>query len=210
MTPVVDVTDVSKDYGRVRALDRVSVRVEPGEVVALIGPSGSGKTTLLNVVAGWEHADGGAVRWSAPDRSWQHLAVVPQATSLLPDLSLLENVALPVRVTDAAVDASRSRQLLESLGLGELTDRLPDELSHGEQQRAALARALVLRPTLLVADEPTAHLDGATTRLVLDVLRAEAALGTSCLVATHDPDVLDAVDRAVEMRDGRVVGERGT
>jgi putative ABC transport system ATP-binding protein len=204
MTPVVELDGVSKRYGSVQALDDVSVRVETGEVVAVIGPSGSGKTTLLNLVAGWETADLGVVRWAAPGDAWHHLAVVPQAASLLDDLSLLENVTLPMRVTDTRTDPNRPLQLLAALGIGHLADRLPSELSHGEQQRAALARALVLNPDLLVADEPTAHLDGATTRLVLEVLRRAAEAGTACLVATHDPEVLDAVDRAVEMRDGRI------
>ena len=201
---VVDVDRVSKVYGDVHALDGVSLSVEPGELVALIGPSGSGKTTLLNLVAGWERADAGAVRWGAPHRGWAHLAVVPQAASLLPDLSLLENVTLPLRVSAARTDPDAPRRCLDALGLAELADRLPEELSHGEQERGALARALVLEPDLLVADEPTAHLDGETTRRVLRVLRDATRAGTACLVATHDPEVLDAVDRAVRLRDGRL------
>lgn len=201
---IVDVVHVSKVYGDVRALDDVSLTVERGELVALMGPSGSGKTTLLNLVAGWERADGGDIRWEAPHRGWGHLAVVPQAASLLPDLSLLENVTLPLRVATATTDADAPRRYIDALGLGALTDRLPEELSHGEQQRGALARALVLQPDLLVADEPTAHLDAETTRMVLRVLRDAARAGTACLLATHDPEVLDAVDRAVPLRDGRL------
>jgi putative ABC transport system ATP-binding protein len=204
VTPIVEVDGVSKTYGSVRALDDVHLVVDDREVVALVGPSGSGKTTLLNVVAGWERADAGAVRWRSSSGGWAHLAVVPQAASLLPDLSLLENVALPARVTPGDFDPDAPRRYLDALGLDELLDRLPEELSHGEQQRGALARALVLQPTLLVADEPTAHLDGETTRRVLRVLRAAAAAGTACLLATHDPEVLDTVDRAVPLRDGRV------
>ena len=201
---IVDVERVSKSYGAVHALDDVSLTVESGELLALIGPSGSGKTTLLNLVAGWERADAGVIRWHAPHRGWGHLAVVPQAASLLPELSLLENVTLPLRVSAGAADPDAPRRHLDALGLAELADRLPDELSHGEQQRGALARALVLRPDLLVADEPTAHLDGETTRMVLRVLRDAARGGTACLLATHDPEVLDAVDRAVPLRDGRL------
>lgn len=200
---VVAVEHVSKTYGTVRALDGVSLSIDEREVVALVGPSGSGKTTLLNVVAGWERADSGSIHWSAPHSGWASLAVVPQAASLLPDLSLLENVTLPARVQGSDDDAAR--RYLAALGLEELLDRLPEELSHGEQQRGALARALVLQPLLLVADEPTAHLDGETTRRVLRVLHDAAAAGTACLLATHDPEVLDAVDRAVPLRDGRLV-----
>lgn len=204
MSAIVDVDRVSKSYGAVQALADVSLTVAPGELVALIGPSGSGKTTLLNVVAGWERADTGVVRWVAPHRGWAHLAVVPQAASLLPDLSLLENVTLPLRVSARDADTDAPRRVLDALGLEDLADRLPEELSHGEQQRGALARALVLQPDLLVADEPTAHLDGETTRRVLRVLRDAARAGTACLLATHDPEVLDAVDRAVPLRDGRL------
>jgi putative ABC transport system ATP-binding protein len=204
MTPVVTVDGVSKRYGAVQALDDVSLTVDAGEVVALIGPSGSGKTTLLNLVAGWERADTGTVSWRAGAGGWRDLAVVPQASSLLADLSLLENVALPLRAADAKhVDLDAPRRYLDALGLADLADRLPEELSHGEQQRGALARALVLQPALLVADEPTAHLDGETSRRVLKVLRDVAHAGTACLLATHDPEVLDAVDRAVPLRDGR-------
>jgi putative ABC transport system ATP-binding protein len=205
VTPVVTVEGVSKRYGAVQALDDVSLTVEVGEVVALIGPSGSGKTTLLNLVAGWERADGGVVRWRSADGGWRDQAVVPQAASLLADLSLLENVALPLRAAAGSgdVDLDAPRRYLDALGLAELADRLPEELSHGEQQRGALARALVLQPALLVADEPTAHHDGETSRKVLKVLRDVADAGTACLLATHDPEVLDAVDRAVPLRDGR-------
>jgi putative ABC transport system ATP-binding protein len=205
VTPVVVVDGVTKSYGAVRALDDVSVAVEPGAVTALLGPSGSGKTTLLNLVAGWERPDAGSVRWQGPHDDWRHLSVVPQAASLLPDLSLLENVLLPVRLAAGNRDRDAADRCLDSLGLGDLADRLPEELSHGEQQRGALARALVLRPSLLVADEPTAHLDASTTRRVLEVLRAAADAGTACLLATHDREVLDAVDRAVALRDGRIV-----
>ena len=201
---IVDVERVSKTYGTVCALDGVSISVWAGELVALIGPSGSGKTTLLNLVAGWERADGGVIRWRAPHAGWGHLAVVPQAASLLPELSLLENVTLPLRVSSTPGDPDAPRRYLDALGLEQLADRLPEELSHGEQQRGALARALVLQPELLVADEPTAHLDGETSRRVLRVLREAAGAGTACLLATHDPEVLDAVDRAVPLRDGRL------
>ena len=203
MTPAVEVDGVSKRYGAVQALDDVSLTVDAGEVVARIGPAGSGQTTLLNLVAGWERADGGTVRWRASGGGWRDLAVVPQAASLLADLSLLENVALPLRAASGDVDLDAPRRYLDALGLADLGDRLPEELSHGEQQRGALARALVLRPALLVADEPTAHLDGETSRRVLEVLRDVADAGTACLLATHDPEVLDAVDRAVPLRDGR-------
>jgi ABC-type lipoprotein export system ATPase subunit len=204
MTPVLVLDGVTKSYGDVRALDDVSLRVDAGEIVALVGPSGSGKTTVLNIVAGWEQADGGAARHGAPDDRWQHIAVVPQAASLLTDLTLIENVALPARIAAShLVRPDEPKRLLAALGLAELADRIPSELSHGEQQRGALARALVLRPLLLVADEPTSHLDHRATKRVLDVLRAAADGGTACLLATHDPAVLDVADRVVRLRDGR-------
>ena len=199
---VLELAGVTKSYGDVRALEDVSLRVDAGEIVALVGPSGSGKTTLLNIVAGWERADRGDTRHDGSE-GWRDLAVVPQAASLLTDLTLIENVALPARIAGGATRADEPKRLLAALGLADLADRVPAELSHGEQARGALARALVLRPTLLVADEPTSHLDHRATRRVLDVLRTAADAGTACLLATHDPSVLDVADRVVRLRDGR-------
>jgi putative ABC transport system ATP-binding protein len=207
-------TDVSKTYRRgreqVHALRGVSIAVQPGEVVALLGRSGSGKTTLLNCLLGWETPDAGVV--SVPGvatpaaADWSTVAVVPQRFGLLDELSLADNVALPARLAGAPEPRGAAVATLETLRLAHLADRMPDEVSLGEQQRTAIARALVVRPSFLIADEPTGRLDEELSTHVLSTLREiYAAAGTGVLVASHDPVVVAAADRVVRLSDGRVV-----
>ena len=206
--------DLHKTYRRgreqVHALRGVSIDVVPGEVVALLGRSGSGKTTLLNCLLGWERPDrgtvsvpGAATPESAP---WSTVAVVPQRFGLLDELTLADNVALPARLAELADPRDAALATLEVLRLGHLADRMPDEVSLGEQQRTALARALVVRPAFLVADEPTGRLDEDLSVHVLATLRdVYAAAGTGVLVASHDHVVVAAADRVVRLSDGLVV-----
>lgn len=195
------------------ALDGVDLELVGGELVALVGRSGSGKTTLLNVLCGWEQPDVGTVQWcgrpegaNVADVEWEGISLVPQTPGLLEDLTVAENVGLPCRLrgdpagsTELAVAV-----LLESLGLNELSERFPDEISLGEQQRTSVARALLLVPDLLLADEPTAHQDAVSMSKVLDAIRSVVATGKACLVASHSAEVLRVADRVLEMRDGRL------
>lgn len=206
---------VSKFYRRgpeeVHAVDGVTVELAAGELVALIGPSGSGKTTLLNILIGWEVPDDGEVAW-APGleafSDWHRAAVVPQRMGLLPELSIGENVGLPLRLAHGpGAEVERTRAVLAELGLDHLADRMVDEASLGEQQRTALARALVVDPHVLLADEPTGHQDEAWVAGVLTTLRAHRARGMAALVASHDPEVREAADRVITMRDGRITEE---
>jgi ABC-type lipoprotein export system ATPase subunit len=210
---VVALRAVSKRYRRgsetVHALRDVHLTLSGGEVVALAGPSGSGKTTLLGVVCGWETPDDGELTWSArlPARNgaelgWGELAVVPQALGLIEELTVRENVALPARLGGHPGATARTGELLERFGLAHLAGRLPGETSLGEQQRAAVARALLLRPALIVADEPSAHQDAGWAGVVFAALREAARAGATCLVATHDPGGLAFADRVVAMADG--------
>lgn len=193
----------------VHALRGVSIEVHPGEIVALLGRSGSGKTTLLNCLLGWERPDRGTV--SVPgvadvaDAGWATVAVVPQRFGLLEELTLADNVALAARLAGQSDSRAAAIEALAVLRLDHLVDRLPSEVSLGEQQRTALARALVVRPAFLVADEPTARLDDELSGHVLGVLRAaHAAAGTGMLIAGHDPVIVEAADRVVRLSDGLV------
>jgi putative ABC transport system ATP-binding protein len=207
---ILDVNEVSKSYRRgdevVHALDGVSLGLGSGELVGLIGRSGSGKTTLLNVIAGWEHPDSGAVERPGQDVPlWNELAVVPQKLGLFDELTVRENLEYPARLTGRT---SKLRgwieQLMEDLGIEHLRGRYPRETSLGEQQRTAVARALVLSPALVLADEPTGHQDAVSERRVLDALRRAAGEGGCCLIATHNVALAPRLDRALEMADGRI------
>ncbi|MFL5736515.1 MAG: ABC transporter ATP-binding protein [Actinomycetota bacterium] len=212
--PLLVGRDLRKEYRRgpevVHALRGADLEVEAGEVVALMGPSGSGKTTLLNVLCGWERPDGGTLAWrgsaieSPSELPWSDVAIVPQDVALLEELSIGENVELPLRLSGTlrteGPDAALS--LIDALGLSQLAARPPGEASLGEQQRASIARALVVGPRLLLADEPTAHQDELWVKGVLTALRAAAARGTASLLATHSQEIKEHVDRVLTIRDG--------
>ncbi|RKS74125.1 putative ABC transport system ATP-binding protein [Motilibacter peucedani] len=208
--PVLSVRGVTKAYRRgretVHALRGVDLEVAPGEVVVLLGRSGSGKTTLLNCVAGWEAPDSGAVEvLSTTGTPWQQVAVVPQRFGLLDELTLAENVALPARLAGSPEPEAAARELLEELGLAVVLDRLPAEVSLGEAQRAALARALVVRPTLLLADEPTGRLDEALSVKVAALVRRRChEQGSAALLASHDALTAASADRVVRLHDGQL------
>lgn len=211
MTAVVSLHSVSRRFGSgpttVLAVDGASVSVATGELVGLAGPSGSGKTTLVNLVLGWERPDSGTIERAVDagtGADWSRIAMVPQELGLVPELSVRENVALPARL--GRLRSSDLDALLGSLALAELARRLPDELSMGERQRVAVARAVSCSPRLLVADEPTAHQDERRADLVMRVLRDVTEGGGAVLVATHDERLLDRVDRVLRMVDGRVSG----
>ncbi len=197
----------------VTALAGVDLRVDAGEIVALVGPSGSGKSTLLALLCSWETPDEGRLAYRGPlagrrpdTLGWAELALVPQALGLVADLSIADNVLLParLRLTTAAAER-RAGDLLEDFGLASLGDRYPHQTSLGEQQRAAVARALALRPMVLLADEPTAHQDRRHADRLLDAVADAARDGAAVLIATHDALAQARADRVVSMRDGRVV-----
>jgi putative ABC transport system ATP-binding protein len=215
-SPVIEASGLSKTFRRgpeiVHALRAIDLAIDRGEVVGLTGPSGSGKTTLLNVLCGWEAPDAGEICFSGTsvaspaDLPWLDVAVVAQDLALMEELSVLENVTLPLRLSGAEPAASeRATELLEAFGLDSLAPRLPEEASLGEQQRAAVARALVVRPATLLADEPFGHQDEGWTKVVMQTIREAAEEGTACLIATHDPETWPRLDRILALRDGAVV-----
>ena len=213
---VVAARGLAKSYRRgdeeVHALRGVSLALQPGELVALVGPSGSGKSTLLNVLCGWERPDDGRLSWtpelagSPPDRlPWGRLAIVPQALGLLDDLSVEENILLPARLTGRLRELRpRAAELMSAFGIAHLATRYPRQTSLGEQQRCAASRALLLGPTLLLADEPTAHQDAGWTDAIFTEFRALLRHGGACLIATHNPETWGYADRVFAMHDGEL------
>jgi ABC-type lipoprotein export system ATPase subunit len=202
---VVSVVDVSRTivaHGtEVVLLAPVSVELHPGTLVAISGPSGSGKTTLCNIIIGWERSDTGTVRWVDDEaESWARLAVAPQRLALLPSLDIRENLALPFWSSGFDLPEAELDALTRRLEIDTLLGRRPSEVSFGEQQRAAIARALLGSPRLAVLDEPTGHQDEARATLVIDALLAARSSGTCVLVATHDPDIIAAADEVLPLR----------
>ncbi len=218
---LVELTDVYRRYSRgelaVPALSGISLVVGAAERVAIVGPSGCGKSTLLNLIASVDRADEGRVVVCGVDLGRaaekelvrlrrRQIGIVFQAFHLVPNLTAEENVALPLAL-DWKADAARVAELLERVGLQDRARHYPSELSGGEQQRVAVARALVHRPPLLLADEPTGNLDsknGARVLQLLDELSREE--GAALVLATHDREVAGQTDRLVALHDGKLVG----
>jgi ABC-type antimicrobial peptide transport system, ATPase component len=198
---------VSKSYGPLTVLRDLNLDVPVGQKVAIIGPSGSGKTTLLNIAAGWQRPTHGTVDAPGGDHpDWGEVAVLPQQLGLMDELTVRENIEYPARLGRRLAErADLVDDLIDALGLSGFQRRHPKEISLGEQQRTALARALVLTPRLLIADEPTAHQDAAWAQAMLDVVSGAAAGGTCCLVATHDTALTTHAQRTLTMADGRIV-----
>ena len=221
-TPVVRCRDVSRTYQKdaipVHALRSVDLDVHAGEFVSLAGPSGSGKSTLLNIIGGLDEFDGGSVQVDGVELDGlspaalsalrlEKIGFVFQAYNLLPVLTAQENVEfiLQLQGIDKQQRRERAAQALDNLGLGELGERRPGELSGGQQQRVAIARAIVTSPVLLVADEPTANLDSATTEELLVLMaRLNSEQGMTIVTATHDPMVMSHAERQVHLSDGRI------
>jgi putative ABC transport system ATP-binding protein len=202
--------------GPVRALDGVSFTVDSGSSVAITGPSGGGKSTLLGVIGGLARPTAGSVRigdseiseLSERDRSdfrRAHVGFVYQADNLLPFLTLLENVGLQLALNGTPSGTGRSLAVLANLGLAGLAYRLPDHLSGGQRQRAAVARAIVHQPAIILADEPTGALDAANAVGVIDLLLGmQREIGATLIMVTHDREAAGRLDRQIHLRDGRV------
>ena len=222
--PMVETTDLVRVFtvgsGVIRAVDGISMRVERGELVAVVGRSGSGKTTLLSLIGALDRPTSGSVRVAGEPVSElaerdlvrfrrRAIGFIFQAFGLLPILSAAENVEIPLRLvaTDPREREKRVAHLLELVGLGDRARHRPYELSGGEQQRVAIARSLANRPSLLLADEPTGQLDSQTGHGIMALVRAIVrGEGTTGIVATHDPALIGLADRVIELRDGKVVG----
>ncbi len=202
--------------GPVNILRGIDLHVARGETVGVVGPSGSGKTSLLMVIAGLERPTGGAVHVAGTDIGpldedalarfrRDQIGIVFQNFHLVSTMTALENVAIPLEFAGADDPFDRARAQLEAVGLGRRLEHYPGQLSGGEQQRVALARAFVAEPTILLADEPTGNLDGATGHAVMDLLfDLHERRGTTLILVTHQPDVADRCRRILHLADGRI------
>jgi putative ABC transport system ATP-binding protein len=218
--PAIALSGVNLSLGRgaarVHILKDITLHIGQGEAVGLVGPSGSGKSTLLMVMAGLERADTGAVIVAGEDIGrldedrlarfrGRHVGIVFQSFHLIPTMTALENVAVPLELAGVVDAFERAEKELTAVGLSNRTGHYPAELSGGEQQRVALARALAPHPAILVADEPTGNLDDVTGQQIVDLLfSGHAERGTTLILVTHDPSLAARCDRVVRLRSGHV------
>ncbi|SHL62034.1 ABC transporter ATP-binding protein [Actinacidiphila paucisporea] len=220
---LVDARDAARTYGRgptaVVAVHGATFQVRAGDRTAVVGPSGSGKSTLLHLLAGLERPSGGRVSWpgldtpSAESAPIHQIGVVFQGPSLIPALDVVENTALPLVLAGVPEGQAqrRAQASLHDLGIAGLARRLPEELSGGQAQRVAIARVLTQSPRLVLADEPSGHLDRATADHVIDVLiSAVDMLGAALVVTTHDHAVARRLAIRREMHEGRLIAPHGT
>ena len=225
MAAIVSIQDVVKEYqlGKVTvpALRGVSLEVHPGEFISIAGPSGSGKTTLLNLVGCVDTATSGVVSVAGQDTAklseraltdlrLHTLGFIFQSFNLVSVLSVFQNVEFPLLLQRKYTRAEREKrvlELLETVGLGKHVHHRPNELSGGQRQRVAVARALVTKPQIVLADEPTANLDSQTGNNILELMKKmNKEQGTTFIFSTHDPKVLSHADSVVELADGKVLG----
>lgn len=211
MTPALDVQALGKRYGEAVVFADVSLRVAPGEFVAIVGESGVGKSTLLNCMAGLDHWDSGTVHLAGHDLGRldddrrallrrQAVGFVFQAFHVLPHLDVAQNVGLPLMLLGRRDDAGTVAAMLQAVGLDGLGERLPQQLSGGQLQRVAIARALVHRPALLLADEPTGNLDPGTAARVMDLLVGQVrSQGTALVLVTHSASAAARADRVLHL-----------
>jgi putative ABC transport system ATP-binding protein len=221
--PVLSLSDarltLDGNAGPVDILHGITLEVARGETVALTGPSGSGKSSLLMLMGGLEQATGGKVEALGRDLTAmnedqlarfrrEHMGVVFQSFHLIPTMTALENVATPLELAGHADAFERAEAELEAVGLADRTQHYPSQLSGGEQQRVALARAVAPRPHILLADEPTGNLDGATGEAIVTLLmELRDRHGATLVLVTHAPELASRCDREIRLRDGRVADD---
>lgn len=203
----------------VHALDEINIEVYQGELIMLLGPSGSGKTTLLHTLSGLDAPDRGEVFvddvsiYKLNDNKLSHLrsrsfGFIFQSFNLLPNLTALENVQIPLRITGQPNPVERSMEILTRVGLGDRAQHRPGQLSGGEQQRVTVARALVSKPKIVFADEPTGNLDSVTSMEIMNLLQEMVHENNSaCLMVTHNAELVPLANRVLNLRDGKMVNK---
>ena len=217
---MIELRDLAKTYRKpkappVKAIDHISLKIEPGELVAILGPSGSGKSTLMNVMGLLDRPDSGeyllngrAVQGLSDDELAglrnRFIGFVFQAYHLLPRTTAIENVQLPLLYADRSDYQERSEAALDAVGLSDRKHHFAEELSGGQQQRVAIARAIVNEPSVLLADEPTGNLDSVAAGEILELFKRQSAKGTTVVLITHDLDIAKEAGRIIRIRDGAV------
>ena len=222
---VLTARGLTQSFGERSVLSGADLELRHGEVLAVVGSSGSGKSTLLYALAGLRKPDGGSVQWNSNENIWElgepDITLTRRATcgfvfqfpAFLDDMTIAANVAVPLVVSGTKPrDArQRARDLLEKFGLAALADEYPSTLSGGELQRASIARALVIKPSIVFCDEPTGALDTQNSELVIGELRRVAAeFGVGVLIVTHDPSVWAMCDRVLRLDEGKLIEERAS
>lgn len=219
--PIISFSHVSKHYpGDVIALSDISLDIHEGELVFLTGPSGAGKSSLLKLIAGIEKPSGGILQVSGQDMRKlnrttlpflrRKLGLIMQQQRLLSDRDVLANVMLPLLISGATPHEAKERAsvALERVGMLNKSQAVPQSLSGGEQQRVSIARAIVHKPRIILADEPTATLDRDNGQMVLEMLEAFNRAGVTCVISTHDDRLLRDADRIVQLANGKLIGMR--
>ena len=215
---LLELKEVSKIYGDLHALDRVSLKVDTGEWVAIMGPSGSGKSTMMNIIGCMDKPTSGEVLLDGVDISKESaksltairrdkIGLIFQQFHLVNYLTAVENVMM-AQYYHSVPDEKEALQALERVGLADRAKHLPSQLSGGEQQRVCIARALINYPELLLADEPTGNLDEANENIVLDIFAQLHKEGTTLVVVTHDPEVAEVAQRTVTLGHGKIISDK--
>lgn len=220
---MIELDSVTKIYDigevKVNALDNVTFRCEKGEVVSIMGPSGSGKSTLLNILGCLDKPTSGSYSLEGQDVSKlndnelavirnRKLGFVFQSYNLLPKMTALENVELPMVYAGQARRRARALEALESVGIGGRSRHRPSEMSGGEQQRVAIARCLINNPLIILADEPTGNLDTKSSQNIMALLQEQSKKGMTIIVVTHEEDIAAYTQRTIYLRDGKIVEEK--
>lgn len=215
---ILQLKDVSKIYGDLKALDRINLSVKKGEWISIMGPSGSGKTTMMNIIGCMDRPSLGEVILDGKDISKlspkeltvirrDRIGLVFQQFHLIPYLTAVENVMLS-QYYHSMPDEEEAMAALDAVGLKERAKHLPNQLSGGEQQRVCIARALINHPAVLLADEPTGNLDEKNEQMVLEIFKKLHEAGSTIIVVTHDQEVGDEAERIITLDHGRILGEQ--
>lgn len=220
---ILRVENLRKEYGtgenKVLAIDDISLDVRRGEFVAIVGPSGSGKSTLLHIIGGVDRPDSGKVyiegndisNYSSKDLAYfrrRKVGLIYQFYNLIPNLTVKHNIELPLKLDKRKVNKEDFDEIVHKLGLENKIDAFPDQLSGGQQQRVAIARSLIYRPSIILADEPTGNLDRENSQIIIDILKYfNKTLKQTIILITHDDKIALKSDRIVTIVDGKIIGD---